>query len=60
MVFARGMSRPFSMIVVATSTSARPSTNASIAFSSSVSGICPWATATRASGTRRCTSEATE
>ena len=39
---------------VATSTSARPSTKASIAFSSSASGICPWATATRASGTRRC------
>ena len=48
------------MSVVATSTSARPSTKASIDFSSSPSGICPWATATRASGTRRCTRLAIE
>ena len=43
------------MMVVATSTSARPSTKASIDRSSSASGIWPWATATRASGTSFCT-----
>ena len=48
------------MMVVATSTSARPSTKASIAFSSSASGIWPCATATRASGTRLCTRDARE
>ena len=48
------------MRVVATSTSTRPSTKASIDFSSSPSGIWPWATASRASGTSRWTRLAIE
>ena len=42
MVLALGMSRPDSMIVVHTRTSAAPSANVSITFSSAPSPICPW------------------
>ncbi len=41
------------MIVLHTSTSYAPRAKASITRSSSSSGIWPWATASRASGTRR-------
>jgi hypothetical protein len=40
-VLAFGMSRPDSMIVVHTSTSAAPSAKAIMTFSSAPSGICP-------------------
>ena len=51
MVFAVGTSSPFSMMEVETSTSTSPSMSASIVRSSFRSFICPWATATSASGT---------
>jgi len=54
-VLTFGMSSPFSTIVVATSTSVFRATKSTIARSSASSLICPWATATRASGTRRVT-----
>ena len=50
-VFAFGMSRPLSMIVVDSSTSASPFTNAVITSSSSSACICPWPTTIRACGT---------
>ncbi len=50
-VFTRGMSSPISTIVVQTSTLCRPPRKSSMTCSSRASGICPWATATRASGT---------
>ena len=59
-VFARGISRPFSIIVVETSTSASSRINCSITFSSSVSRICPCPTTTRAFGTSRLTMAASE
>ena len=58
MVLALGMSNPLSMIVVATRMSASFLTNATIAFSSSVSVIRPWAIVIFASGTMTCTSAA--
>src|SRR5215213_4364755 len=58
-VLARGMSMPFSIIVVATSTSPLKATKSSITCSISFSFICPCATVTRAAGTRRLTSAAT-
>ncbi len=50
-VFALGMSRPDSTIVVATSTSYCFSQNPIMICSSASSPICPCATAIRASGT---------
>ena len=50
-VFAEGMSRPFSTIVVARRRSAARVTNARIARSSSPSDIWPWALTTFTSGT---------
>src|ERR1039458_7320686 len=50
-VFADGMSRPFSTIVVARRRSAARVTNARIARSSSPSDIWPWTVTTRTSGT---------
>ena len=49
-VFACGMSRPDSMIVVETSTSASPARNSIIRSSSSRSFIWPCATRNRSSG----------
>ena len=51
-VFTLGMSRPFSMIVVDSRTSYSCATKPIIAFSSSASLDWPWATASRASGTK--------
>ena len=50
-VFTVGMSMPDSMIVVQTRTSYWPSQKSRTTRSSRPSSICPWATATRASGT---------
>ena len=47
------------MIVVDTSTSKSPRRNFIITPSSARSGICPWATPTRSSGTHRRTRSAT-
>ena len=52
-VFAFGMSRPDSMIVVHTRTSASPAANVSITFSSTPSGIWPWPTTIRTPGQHR-------
>ena len=52
-VLAFGMSRPDSMIVVQTRTSAAPSAKAIITFSSAPSAIWPWPTTNRASGSIR-------
>ena len=49
-VFARGMSRPDSMIVVESSTSYRPHSKSRIFFASVRASICPWATTRRAAG----------
>ena len=57
-VFAFGMSRPDSMIVVHTSTSNRPSLKSSMTRSSIPSAIWPWPMATRAPGTSRRTRSA--
>ena len=54
MVLALGMSRPFSTIVVDSSTSYLCATKSSIVRSSASSPIWPWPTTTRASGTSRC------
>src|SRR5664279_1791262 len=58
-VFALAMSMPVSMIVVVTSTSNLPSQKSTMTCSSTLSGNCPWATATRASGTSSDTCAAT-
>ncbi len=50
---AAGMSIPFSMIVVARSTSYSRAMKRIIASSSSFSSICPWPTITRRPGTSR-------
>ena len=50
-VLALGISKPLSMIVVLTSTSASPLTKRVMTFSSSSSAICPCPTRIRASGT---------
>jgi len=50
-VFAVPTSSPDSTIVVHTSTSLSPRTNADITSSRSGADIWPWATVTRASGT---------
>ena len=50
-VLALGISKPLSMIVVLTSTSASPLTKRVMTFSNSSSAICPWPTRIRASGT---------
>ena len=50
-VFASGMSSPFSTIVVQTNTSNSWRMNSSITFSSSASPICPCPTPMRACGT---------
>src|ERR671920_711648 len=59
-VLARGMSMPFSIIVVATSTSPLKATKSSITCSISFSFICPCATVTRACGTSLLTTAAPE
>jgi hypothetical protein len=56
MVFAFGMSSPFSTMVVASSTSNLRAMKSSMARSSTSSFIWPWPITTRASGTSRCTS----
>jgi hypothetical protein len=58
-VFAVWMFRPASTMVVHTSTSARRSQKSSMTCSSLDSPICPWAVATRASGTSSRSSAAT-
>jgi len=47
-VFAFGISRPLSLIVVQTSTSIFPATKRCITDSSSSASICPWPNSTRA------------
>ena len=58
MVLALGMSRPLSMMVVATRMSASLRTKLTIACSSSSSCIWPWPTTICASGTIDCISSA--
>ena len=53
MVLTLGMSSPFSMMEVATSTSNSPPTKRCITSSSSRSSIWPWAKSMLASGSRR-------
>ena len=54
MVFAFGISRPLSMMVVESSTSASPLTNVVITSSSSSASIWPWPTTMRACGSSVC------